>query len=428
MIIVKGQVQSAGAGSQHEPLIDAGTSEPPPPFNESGAVAEHVVLPLEPPPEFATYDADYFATGSGDIVSHDPHLNTDGEALYRFLLAQADKHPSYRLHCRGTHTEHRSRWVTERANDGSSRSRRETYSETVVDFEFYIDATPPITVKPTHWSVDDNEPAYRGRMVRETESLTEKQRRRVKRVATKAYSKWVKERTARGLPPWIASIDGWMDGVPDDGATTLRSSKTLRQWADEYCASQKYLKEFVYDKQLESAVRSSITSTMYHGSLEVEFQRRGSKIYIRPDNALSRMLSNKWLKFLSILLLIFPFIWLFKRFHSRGGGRWEVCGGAYALKRWKPIREGDEDVGESSRDGDVHPPEYAAQGSSSRFLNTPSGVKRLVGMREGDWFRKWEATITRSVMGRYQSPTPIYDPTAGHSREADVAFLDGYRD
>jgi hypothetical protein len=28
----------------------------------------------------------------------------------------------------------------------------------------------------------------------------------------------------------------------------LRSSKTLREWADDYCASPKYLKEFVYEK------------------------------------------------------------------------------------------------------------------------------------------------------------------------------------
>ncbi|KAF5384853.1 hypothetical protein D9615_001503 [Tricholomella constricta] len=438
MIIVKdkGQLQSpVDAGSELNPLlVDPGTSEPPPPFNDSeqSSAAHHDThSPLEPPPDFAPYNADYFETDSGNIVSHDPHLNTDGEALYRFLLAQADKRPSYRLHCRGTHTEHRSRWVTERTNDGRTQSRRETYSETVTDFDFYIDATPPSTMKPVHWSVDDNEPAYRGRMVLETESLTQKHR--VKRAATKAYTKWVEERTARGLPPWIASVDSWVDGIPDDGATVFRSSKTLRQWADEYCASQKYLKEFVYDKvlygwnlqQLESAVRSSITSTMYHGSLEVEFQRCGSKVYIRPDNTLSRMLSNKWLKFLSIILLIFPFIWLFKRFHSRGGGRWEVCGGAYALKRWEPIPEGNEDPGESSRD--ALPPGYTAQGSSSRIMHTRNGMKKLVGLREGDWFRKWERVITRSVIERYQSPTPIFD-TNTHTQEADMAFLNGYRD
>ncbi|KAF8078649.1 hypothetical protein FPV67DRAFT_1571623 [Lyophyllum atratum] len=425
-----------GTGDEH--LGDFAT-EPPPPFtdlrSEAGPSTAHRVVefsgptPLQPPPEFALYDADYFETSSGDIVSHDPHLNSDGEALYRFLLAQADRRPSYRLHCRGTHSEYRTRWVTERSNDGRTQSRRETYTETVTDFDFYIDASPVRESKPVHWSVADNEPAYRGRMMRETESLGHTQR--VKRAVKKKHTKWVEERTARGLPPWVSSIEDWVDGGPNDGGDALRSSKSLRQWADEYCASQKYLKEFTYDKvlygwnlqQLESAVRSSIIATMYHGSLEVEFQRQGSKVYIRPDNSLSRMLSNKWLKLLFILLLIFPFIWLFKRFHSRGGGRWEVCGGAYALKRWEQVCEGEDP--EDSQRG-ASPPEYTPQGSS-RVMHTPNGVKRLVGLREGDWFRKWEGTINRSVLGRYQSPTPIVD-TSDHTREVDRAFLDGYRD
>jgi len=49
---------------------------------------------------------------------------------------------------------------------------------------------------------------------------------------------------------------------------------------------------------------------------------------------MSRALSNPWLKFLLIITLIYPCIWLFQRFHRRGGGRWAVGGGAYALKRW----------------------------------------------------------------------------------------------
>ncbi|GLB36126.1 putative gamma-glutamyltranspeptidase [Lyophyllum shimeji] len=439
------------AGDERHPLlVDVGDGQPPagnandvssvpPPFTnvpsqtESStaqqAIDSSLPVPLQPPPEFALYDADYFETDSGDIVSHDPHLNTDGEALYRFLLTHADKRPLYRLHCRGTHSEHRTRWVTETSNDGRTQSRRESYTETVTDFDFYIDASPVSEVKPVHWSVADNEPAYRGGMILEVESLGD--RRRVNRSARKEHTKWVEERAARGLPPWIASGDGWVDGAQDDGACALRSSKTLRQWADEYCASRKYLKEFVYDKvlygwniqQLESAVRSAITATMYHGSVEVEFQRRGSKIYIRPNNGISEMLSNKWLKFLSIILMIFPFVWLFKRFHPRGGGRWEVCGGAYALKRWEPIPEG-ENPPDSPRG--ALPPEYTPEGSS-RIMHTRNGMKRLVGLREGDWFRKWEGTIARSVLGRYQSATPIFD-TSANTRGADLPFLDGYRD
>lgn len=42
------------------------------------------------PPEFSFWDAEYSETSSGDVVSHDAHLNEDGEALYRFLLTQLE--------------------------------------------------------------------------------------------------------------------------------------------------------------------------------------------------------------------------------------------------------------------------------------------------------------------------------------------------
>lgn len=32
-----------------------------------------------PPPDFTPYVADYFEAGDGSVVSHDPHLNEDGE-------------------------------------------------------------------------------------------------------------------------------------------------------------------------------------------------------------------------------------------------------------------------------------------------------------------------------------------------------------
>lgn len=46
------------------------------PFQQS---AETFVAPGgEDPPQFAPYDASYFISGAGDVVSHDPHLNEDG--------------------------------------------------------------------------------------------------------------------------------------------------------------------------------------------------------------------------------------------------------------------------------------------------------------------------------------------------------------
>ncbi|KAF7347856.1 hypothetical protein MVEN_01543200 [Mycena venus] len=341
---------------EQELLSAAASGSSPPPFQDEPSPPSGMLIDLsdstevipggeEPPPEFTPYEAECFNTGSGNIVSHDPHLNTDGEALYRFLLSQSTIPPIFRLHCRGTHTETRRRHVTtHRGQDGRTRTRTESYTETVVDFDFYIDASH--FSGPVHWSVDDSEPAYRGGMVREVDSPEGK--RKATRAESKLFKSWVGDRTARGLPPWVTSPETFQENM-STGAIVLKSSRTLRQWADEYCASPKYLKEFTYEKgkqfpfhyayrpnhlarllvpygwnirQLENAVRASIVASPYHGDVEVQFATSASKVYIRPDNRLSRMLSNKWLKFLSIILLIFPFIWLFKRFHSRGGGTW----------------------------------------------------------------------------------------------------------
>lgn len=70
---------------------------PPPSFEES--VADRPINPElahtdifvptggeEPPPDFTPYDADYFVSGSGSIVSHDPHLNEDGELSFNKCL------------------------------------------------------------------------------------------------------------------------------------------------------------------------------------------------------------------------------------------------------------------------------------------------------------------------------------------------------
>ena len=76
-----------------------------------------------------------------------------------------------------------------------------------------------------------------------------------RRRATKEEKRVAKVgRTTRkecGLPPWVGSApEHWFrqSDAPPAPAVVLKSSKTLRQWADEYCASDKLLKEFTYKK------------------------------------------------------------------------------------------------------------------------------------------------------------------------------------
>lgn len=255
-----------------------------------------------PPPGFAPYDAEFEIQNGGDIVSHDPHLNQDGmflaymflrilnspssflgEALYRFILGQL-KPPTLKLHCHGEHTEYRTRQVSTVKN-GKTEWRTESYNEIVTDFDFYIDLTDHLySSPPVLWSRDDRDFAYRGKMVLEAvgaptddnavddHHLAERdalmddeeqglphhaaasRTRIAKRQDRKRTKAWWKYLLDSGLPPWISQAD-YEQGRVDREALRqheytppLRSKMTLRAWADDYCASDKILKDFTFEK------------------------------------------------------------------------------------------------------------------------------------------------------------------------------------
>ncbi|KAG5639220.1 hypothetical protein H0H81_005294 [Sphagnurus paluster] len=239
-------------------------------------------------------------------------------------------------------------------------------------------------------------------------------RRKATKEETASFKAWEHQRAENGYPPW-ARRDG------SEYLNVLQSSQTLRQWADEYCSSPKYLKEFVYEKfvhgwniqALEEAVRGAIAQAHYSGHVSVETHLTATKIIIRPDNRLSRTLSKTFVKYLLMILLIYPFIWLFKRYHSRGGGRWEVCGGAYALKYTEPL-----DTPELTPDGGG----IRLPSASARIIDTEHGPVRLYGLREGEWFRRWEQVIRQSVVSKLQRSEPM----RGEGPTNPAFALDGY--
>lgn len=101
----------------------------------------------------------------------------------------------------------------------------------------------------THFTIADTEPAYRGKCYREI--ATSKSLRKARGKETSATKDWATQRRDRGLPPWVPmkSVAEWdqamVDGVGDG---VYHSTKTVREWADEYCQSPKLLKEFIYEK------------------------------------------------------------------------------------------------------------------------------------------------------------------------------------
>lgn len=168
---------------------------------------------------------------------------------------------------------------------------------------------------------------------------------------------------------------------------------------------------------LEAAVVAAVKSTYYQGRLTVKFEQRSDKIIVRADNWLSRTLSNKWLVLILIVTLIYPFVWLYKRFGRTGGGRWEVCGGAYALVAWQPVSPGD--------DMNAPPPPFSSVADGWQAPNANGGRDmKVVGVREGEWFQRWEGTIKRAVSGRLKSPVPFTEPDAPVPA---ALMLDGYR-
>ena len=89
-------LEGRGEREDQIPLVSSSHADvlsPPPPFSHTPTDSEFpdpfFDLPqgdlvrvdyeaMEPPPDFAHYDADHFEVRNGDVVSHDPHLNTDG--------------------------------------------------------------------------------------------------------------------------------------------------------------------------------------------------------------------------------------------------------------------------------------------------------------------------------------------------------------
>ncbi|KAG8759245.1 hypothetical protein FRC11_002281 [Ceratobasidium sp. 423] len=152
-----------GPSNERSPLLRGGPSSSAQPLE---AVPGYEELERDSPPEFHPYHAEHVTTPSGDIYSHDHHLNEDGEALYRFLLSHAEDPPNFLLKCRGIHVETGVRQVYRVKSVNGQMvvvTGTETYTETVTDFDFTIDISRHLRQYPSvMWTVPDDEPTYRG--------------------------------------------------------------------------------------------------------------------------------------------------------------------------------------------------------------------------------------------------------------------------
>jgi hypothetical protein len=480
---------AAGASPASVPAASTSAPAPSPPSFDSIEPVAYVTTGTEgyeePPPEFTPYVAQCFVVGDGDVVSHDPHLNSDGEALYRFLLSQSSTPPVLRIRCQGTHSEFRPRSRSSSFNriDINSPalsfdSRHSSYShhhhhhhlnmgqnrhphrhhghmETVTDFDFTLDLTSLILPTPALFSTPDSEPAFRGTVTRTYGSGSH-----MGTLGWKQTRKWKKTRRERqglGMAPWIATADtiafssSVTKAAQSHTSEGLMSNRSLRDWADEYCASSVHLKEFIFTKHvynwnvtsIQAALESHIaksydTRLVQSGAIIVSVETSADKVYIRPDNGLSRALSNKWIKFFLVITLIYPFIWVYMRFGG-GAATWDVCGAAYAMKKYLPLDGTEELSDEGQGQGRPSSSSHGSDGESSstptrepplRIVRTPQGPRKVLGTREGEWFKEWESTITDLVNRRYVSRIPLQglNPVTTRRGTMEAEMLDGYRD
>ena len=77
--------------------------------------------------------------------------------------------------------------------------------------------------------------------------LPDGSRRKATSSENSQFDSWNATRVDGGLPPWVPMGD--RHRVQNVGGDDFqRQTRDIREWADEYCASKKYLKEFIFKK------------------------------------------------------------------------------------------------------------------------------------------------------------------------------------
>ncbi|KAG8810288.1 hypothetical protein FRC18_004131 [Serendipita sp. 400] len=350
---------------------------------------------------------------SGDkIISHDPLLSRDVPSLSYFLRAHGSMKPNHWLSIRGTHSETRTRTVY---RDG--RAETETYEDTIVDFDFNIDLSHLLELDPIFYTVADNVPAYRGSMRMATEEngpTNTEGRRLVSSDEKSAQKRWLKESRRLGLPPWMIPPSHQTGERGTEQATSQSPpSRTIENWLADYCASQRTIKDFKLRKvvygwnqdALTQSIHELIWSTGYQheqpgASVFIKFHSSPTSVHVRSSSFVSKIFSSWILIALFSLILVFPFLWLWRRYWPEAGGKWGVSGVGFPLKRWELLGGTfPGDTVEAARARLSATPGSQAE-AFKRLQAGLGGVWVLQGTHEGDWFRAWEYTIRLAVRDR----------------------------
>jgi hypothetical protein len=271
-------------------------------------------LPPSPPP-FTEHRARIQLSALGDVVSHDAHLNEDGEALLRFLSLHARSAPELWISIRGEHDEQRVETYHDSRDGGRLKTRTSTVTVCDFAFEVPIHTADDPDLHTKLYIVPPELPAWRGRGPFRRSGLTEAaialpdddvetaappyDRLRGSEMGMKARRRadalWRKFKQ-RGLPlfaPWAElehhatqrapyfDDEGYehaftadeLESLGDEGYTTIHDGRlvdreaaesgrrareeaqtrsAVREWCDAFCAEQRPLKEWETTKSFSS--------------------------------------------------------------------------------------------------------------------------------------------------------------------------------
>ncbi|PVF93144.1 hypothetical protein CPB86DRAFT_130229 [Serendipita vermifera] len=347
-------------------------------------------------------DIDFNVDGT-EVISHDPVLSRNVKILSEFLNEHGSLKPDLYVRMTGTHTERRTRTVVR-----NGKTVTESYTVTVTDFTFSIDLSKHVSSKPTFYTVADNVPAFRGgmRMAVEKGGPCQIERRQLVTHDEQGIREdQMEEDLKNGQAPWISRpLAGAENAEAQAGIGPMASGRSFEDWLQDYIQSRRVVKDFKLRKvihgwntaSLEKALIAVIRDAGYKHSIDVHFSTSMTCIHVRSPNFVSKIFSSCWLKILFSVILVFPFLWLWRRFWPGAGGKWGVAGVAFPIKKTWELVPGTS-AGETLEQArqrlgdDVIPP-------IKKTKVTPEGVWIMKGTHEAEWLRKWQDTIRYHVV------------------------------
>ncbi|KAF8429814.1 hypothetical protein EV426DRAFT_639554 [Tirmania nivea] len=328
--------------------------EPLPSYEDSTSLSTSApttdpVLSSDPPPFSVYQPTTHPHYLNSHLITHDPHLNTDGEALYQFLLQENLIPPIQHVQVRGSHEVRNTVWETDR--EGRRTTRSET--RTVEDFRFRLDLTGGLwAVMQAGGGVEglgeggvlkvlgDEEKVYRGGRTksrwREQEGRCQgngqdgNERGCCGRKGCKRKGKKGRRRNQTSIctdppgnwglldPTYHHDHDPEANLLPNATPTSTPDSQLpVRAWTDRYCHLPTTLKEFIVRKPITNLSKPLITSlitnqiraTNYRGSVSISFPKQKHKIAIYPDTQFARARNNPWVRWFFYLTFLWVVTW-----------------------------------------------------------------------------------------------------------------------